>query len=376
MVDVDPIHRASERARALDDDRYALAVAKAQRRRTYGPAGVAVTLGLLVAVGLATAIPLALMSRGVITEASLEWIMPTSMLGTFVVGLVLALVWQNRTPAVARERSSMGQGTASPAQLEREIRRVRLARLGEARLMATQVRGGEGSLDLILGASLVLPTLASAVWFTIAIARGDEPYEPAVWLLWLGGAAGLALIIGLRLRRRYRKRRLVMALERAGRSFAGYRLVSHDHVVAWLNDVWAAPSEHADLYQGTCHGAVAGRLRGYPVLIDVEPDGYSDGDVEIAPRVLVHVAAWVGPAPPPGPAWQEHHAALAGLGLELVLAPEAGLLARARPDLLARVRRQPEALAELGAVVQRLVGLAEAWGAGPAPSARELGPPG
>jgi hypothetical protein len=143
-------------------------------------------------------------------------------------------------------------------------------------------------------------------------------------------------------------------------------------VVAWLNGVWAAPSAYEDLYEGPCHAAVAGHLRGYPVLIDVEPDGYSSEDVELAPRVLVHVAARVGMEPPPGPVWQEHQGVLARAGFELALAPEAGLLARGRPELLARVRRQPEALAELGSVVQRLVGLARACGA--APSDHELAP--
>lgn len=351
-------------------------MARAQRRRAYGPAAVARTLGLLVATGLAVAIPLWLVSRGVITERSLDWIMPTSVLGTFVVGMVLILVWQTRTPTVAREPSPVTAAASTPAELEREIRRVRLARLGEARLLATQVRGSEGSLNIIIGGSLIVPGIAAAAWFSIEIALGHEPYDPMVWLLWGVSTAGLALLVGLRLRRRSRKRRLARALDHAGGSFEGRRLASHDHVVAWLNGVWAAPSAYEDLYEGPYHGAVAGRLRGYPVLVDVEPEGYTHEDGVIPPRVLVHVAALVGTAPPASPAWHEHHAVLARAGFELVLAPEAGLLARGRPETCTRIRRQPEALGELGPVVQRLVGLAEAMGAPPAPRDHELRPRG
>lgn len=372
MIDGEQRRRASGRASELEEDRHALAVARAQRGRAYGPAAVARTLGLVVATGLAVAIPLWLVSRGVITERSLDWVMPTSVMGTFVVGMVLIVVWQSRTPTVAREPSSVTAATSSAVELEREIRRVRLARLGEARLLATQVRSAEGSLDIIIGGSLIVPAIGSAAWFSVEMAMGHEPYDPMVWLLWGMSAAGLALIVGFRVRRRSRKRRLARALDHAGGSFGGRRLASHDHVVAWLNGVWAAPSAYEDLYEGLYHVAVAGRLRGYPVLIDVEPDGYTYEDGVIPPRVLVHVAALVAAAPPVGPVWQEQHAALARAGFELALAPEAGLLARGRPELLARLKRQPEALGELGPVVQRLVGLAEAFGAPPAASVPEL----
>jgi hypothetical protein len=328
----------------------------------------------VVACGVAVAIPLWLVSRGIVDERSLDWIMPCSLLGTFLVGMVLMLVWQDRTPTVAREPSSVTAGTSTPAELEREIRRVRLARLGEARLLATQVRSSAGSLDIIIGGSMLVPAIGSAAWFSVEIARGREPYDPMVWVLWLVSAAGLALIVGFRLRRRSRKRRLARALDRAGGSFEGRRLASHDHVVAWLNGVWAAPSVHEDLYEGPYHAAVAGQLRGYRVLIDVEPEGYSYEDAVVPPRVLVHVAALVGSASPPSPSWQEHQAALARTGFELVLAPEAGLLARGLPELCIRVRRHPEALAELGSVVQRLVSLAQACGAPPAPSDHDLRP--
>jgi hypothetical protein len=372
VSDEEQRRRAPGRASELEDGRHALAVARTQRRRLHGPGAIARTLGLVVACGLATAIPLWLVSRGVVTERSLDWIMPTSLLGTFFIGMVLILVWQGSTPTVAREPSSVRQGTSTAAELEREIRRVRLARLGEARLLATQMRGSAGSLDIIIGAALLVPVMGAAAWFSIQVVRGREPYEPLILVLWLASAAGLALIVGLRLRRRRRRRRLRQALDHAGESFAAHRLASHDHVVAWLNAVWAAPSAYEDLYEGPCHVAVAGDLRGYPVLIDIEPDGYTGEDVDLPPRVLVHIAARVCMQPPSSPVWREHHAALARAGFELALAPEAGLLARGLPELLTRMRRHPEALSELGSVVQRLVGLAEACGAPPA--AREPEP--
>jgi hypothetical protein len=365
---VEPRPPSPARARLLDEERHALGVAQARHRRTYGPGSVAITLLLVLACGLAVAIPLMLVSRGVVEESSLEWLVPTSLLGTFALGTLLAVLWQASTPVVTREAGV--PGPTSAAAVARELRRLRLARLAEERSLATHVRPATRSLDLILGASLLLPAAAGATWFTVEMVRGTEPYEPALAWLWLAIAAGLAVLVGLRLRRHRLRRELQAALERACRPFEARSLPRHDDVVEWLGGVWAAASAHEDLYEGTGHVAIAGRLRGYPVLIDVEPEGYADGEVEIPPRVLVHVAALVGSEPPAW--WHEQQAALDAAGLAITLVPQAGLLARARPEWCARMRREPARLLELGGVVERMVALAEASGAAPAPHATEL----
>jgi len=93
--------------RELEKSREALAVVRAQRERIYGTTGVVAVFGLIFAVCLTIAIPLWLVSRGILAESSLDWIVPTAMLTTYFGGMFAVMMWQHSTPKIPRATSSV-----------------------------------------------------------------------------------------------------------------------------------------------------------------------------------------------------------------------------------------------------------------------------
>jgi hypothetical protein len=139
-------------------------------------------------------------------------------------------------------------------------------------------------------------------------------------------------------------------------------------VVAWLDRHWPAAPGPNDLFKGAIERAIAGAHRGYPVLVDVEPDGYASDDSSIDPRVLLYVAALAPAHLPAGDEIAALSAAIHGAGFEIELLADAGLRARATAPTVKRLRRAPAGLADLAPVVRDLVRLAEACQAAPAPA--------
>jgi hypothetical protein len=349
-----------------------------------------VSLGLLMACGLVAAIPLGLHTAGLLSREALDWLVPILTLGVFFIGLFVGLVWLNRLdPKPSATPDPPSESPEPPTRLSRHLveragrdassegRQLRLAEFAEPRLEYARAasRSVTGSVDLIAFGSVLGPLGIGLVVFTVRQAMGLEKDEPGILALgWLMFVAGTSVLAALRLRRGRRRRALSDALSLLAGDFSGRKLEKFGEALDWLNENWAAPSGHEDLFAGPLHRAVSGILAGYPVLVDVEPDGYSSEDSTYDPYVIVYVTAQL---PAPTPAIQARAeratAAFLAIGFRMEAYVDAGLLARATPERVKDLRRHFGDLSELRAVASELVAFAKACSAPPAlpdPAAR------
>lgn len=269
-----------------------------------------------------------------------------------------------------RERRQAIASERDPGQPMRDERNARLARCAEQRAGTALAfsRSVAGYLDLIVGASLLVPLAGAVVIFGLGMLTGKEPYDPTIWAalaLLIGGGAVLRLF---RQRRRRRQRWLESGLSAvASRWRDGSCLRTQAERLAWMGRYWAAGHRSDDLWTGPVHRAVAGKIRDYPVLIDVEPDGCAGEDVTIEPHIVVYLAA-VAPQDTPGSDLDQGSRQLAAAGFQLELEPEAGLVARATLPTIKQMRRRLGSLDVLTSVVETMIIAARAIGASPAPA--------
>jgi hypothetical protein len=241
--------------------------------------------------------------------------------------------------------------------------------MAERRRPVTDLPSALPYLDLIIGGSLLIPLGFGNVWFSSEMLAGRETYDPLIWLGWAMLVGGTGVLIALRRRTARRRRALQDALARLAPAIGAGRLSDFDEAVEWMNRYWPASHANEDLFRGKIHCALAGRLRRYPVLVDVEPDGYASDNADIDPRVLLYVAAIAPQTLPPGDEIAALSAAIRSAGFEPELLPEAGWRARANRRTVKRLGRAPGELADLAPVMNDLARLAEVCGAAPAPSA-------
>ncbi len=371
-----------DRREALARTQESLVRARKIRRRTYGPAGVVNTFALLGLIVVATGVPIYLAQRGVISAGTANWLIPTAVLSTYVIGLVFVLSWQLDLPGKPANPSldprafdESGHRIAPAAvahalnDVDRELRRTQLTLFAEERREYTEMPSTTRHLDLIIGGSLLGPLGVTAVVCSVLMLLGYETYDPTIWPSWTIFACGTGLLIAWRRRRARRQQTLWRALDRLGREINGRRLPSFDTAVDWMNRVWAAPHHPYDLFKGAIWGTLAASWRGYPVLVDVEPYGYTGEDITIEPRVLVYVAvaALAPPTPSPDGEASALVTSLQRAGFEAHLLNGAGLLARASQPTVKALRKNLEAIGGLAPVVRDLVRMAEAYRIDPAP---------
>jgi hypothetical protein len=348
-----------------------------RRRRNYGLVGTASGVGLVVAVTAAGFGPVYLSERGVLAERTLNWLVPVGMLGTFAVGLGLYWWWYLASGRPGRtagaEFSGPPDGAAvkeALADADREARRLRLARNAVPRLeylrASSQATGGR---PVIMAALITGPLIVGLGWFSVDMAPGHGPGDWTIWLVGLFPVAIIGAFVLWRRRPRRGRQAIEQGLSRLAAYLGGDLLPSLAGTVDWLNRYWAAPSRTGDYYAGPLHCGAAGTALGYPVMVDVEPDGLSDETVTYPPRVVIYVAAVPAPEPAAVPSDNagQLRAAIGDAGFTVETDPDAGLVARATPPTVKALRRGPAKLGNLGPLIGDLAALAAAEGVTPVP---------
>jgi hypothetical protein len=347
-----------------------------RRRRNYGLVGTAWVAGLAIAVTAAGLVPVYLSEHGALAQGTLNWLVPVGMLGTMAAAAGLYIWWYvaaGRPRRIAAERGGPPAAAAVAevlADADREERRLRLARNAAPRLEYLRASSqGTGWRPVIIAAVITGPLIVGLGWFSVAMAPGPVPDDWAIWLLWPlpFALAGAFVLWGRRPRRG--RRAIEQGLDRLAAYLGGDLLPSLAGTVDWLNRYWATPSRPGEYHDGPLHCGAAGTALGYPVMVDVEPDGLSHEMVTYPPRVVIYVAAVPAPEPgavPSGRAGQLR-AAIGDAGFTVETDPDAGLAARATPPAVKALRCNPAELGNLGPLIGNLAALAAAEGVAPAP---------
>jgi hypothetical protein len=243
------------------------------------------------------------------------------------------------------------------ARLE-EFRQERLGMAGLSRYDMTAY------VPFIVGGSLLLPAGGGALAFSIEMLNGNEPYSPAIFLLWAMALAIVAGLAGILFYRRSRRARYERALADLGRQFPLYRVEDAHGLADWLNRHWPAKYDVASLGHGQDLVAASIDALGYPALLNAE---FSSTEHR-APRLHLLLAAHqrTETVHPQARAYvQQALARCRELGFE-VTPSEAGLLAVADEETVRVVRKNPDALHEVATVLGTLAHAARAAGAVPA----------
>lgn len=269
--------------------------------------------------------------------------------------------------ALTPTKTVMMEGLTAAQQ---HIRRSSLERYRAERKGMAQVLGTSAANFLpfiIIGSFFPMIVLTTIVFSWQMFVTGEEPFDPLIFVFWAMSAALVGGLIGFVMYRRAKKAAWRQGLGDIARQFHGNVTNDLTQMVGWLNRYWAAPYPILWLWKGVYFGAASLDVHGYPTLVDVEPHGYQNS---YPARVHVVLAAWVpglseGGSPPP----------LQGRALELrdwlsrsgfdVEPTPGGLLARARPEVISRLRSDPSRAHELAPIIASLAEIAEQIGARP-----------
>ncbi len=259
--------------------------------------------------------------------------------------------------ALIPSRTVIRQGldAARVAHRQAAIARRRAQRISVAR--ATNLGGWNVFMPVVMFGSVIAMLGASAVGFSIQMLTGDEPYSPAIFLLWamtLAVAGGVAQYVS---RRRARKRALAAALADIARQLGGTAFATANERVQWLNAFWAGDYEQQHLIQTYVAGSAGVDVGGYRALVDVDLH-----DSRPPPRLHLLLAAWI-PEYSEGkqPTKRLKDPGLKDLGF-LVYRTQGGLEARAQPPLLDACRKDPGAVHVVVTALSQLAALAQRHG--------------
>lgn len=248
-----------------------------------------------------------------------------------------------------------------------EVQRHRAERRG---MVAAMGRTGANATPYIVLGSFLPMTIGSTVVMAGQLLFGDRP-PPLAGIAVLGGIASLnvSLIALVYAWRSHRRQRIASALADLTRQLGGDPLPGLPGVALWLDAYWAAPYELRYLAAGPYHAAARLTPGGFAALVDVDP--VSSMARHYPPRVHLLVAASMpdDAATRSSPEVGASRQWLERAGFAVTIAPT-GVLARAEGRTLAHLRKNPEALHVLAAVLTTLVGLTRALGGepvGPAP---------
>ncbi len=245
---------------------------------------------------------------------------------------------------------------ARKAQMER----YRLERKGMANVQGYNV---SNLLPFILAGSFLLPLGGSAVMISIQMLRGAEPYNPAIFLLWVLTFALAGGLFGFHHLRKQKRAAFTEALGHVLHQFPGCLHDRVDVVVSWLNQFWSARYQTQFLMTGPYAMLAWVNARGFPAFLYVDP---VSGGQHHSPKLHLLLAAWPRPSRQVDQASANaHRARLAQIGFE-VSETEAGLMAIADRETQKRAARRPATLHELTPAVFTLTLLAEARGLEPA----------
>lgn len=215
------------------------------------------------------------------------------------------------------------------------------------------VEGNETFFGLIFLApgALVLLTLFSHGWL-----RDEAVYDGGklFWILLIVEVVGTGIVLALRGQRLGRLERRRRAFQHLASEIASGKLLDFCGAMRWLNHNWPAPTSPADLHASRDEHAVSGQVRGYRVLIDIEPHGSSDDAGAIPPRAVVVLAAPLPERFNHSPTAADLRAELTRLGFELECHDDAGLLARATEAGWAAFQTDPPQLQDLPLIADQL----------------------
>jgi hypothetical protein len=250
-----------------------------------------------------------------------------------------------------------GVDAAALARHRAQLEKYRHERAGHA---AIQRYNMSNYLPFIVVGSFAPMLGLSAIAFTWSVVSGEEPFHPGLVILWMAVIALLAGLKGFASYRRNRRAAFRNALADLTRQFGGSVFDQLKDNVAWLNRHWAGPYDVADLVASPYAVSAAISVRGCPVLIDLDATAPAQHQ---HPRLNLLLAAVL--TNDAGNDGQRRNAAKRRLhaGGFTVTVNEAGLLATARKELLASIRKTPGLLHEVAPAVVALADYADAMGA-------------
>jgi uncharacterized Zn finger protein (UPF0148 family) len=272
--------------------------------------------------------------------------------------------------ALAPTHTIMAQGLSAAHQARRRalLERYRAERRGMAQVLSYNVANYVPFL--VMGS--LLPTIGfGALAFTWQMfVTGEEPFHPAIFVLWAMLAAVVGVPIAFFAYRVAQRRSIHEAMSDLARQFRGVVSRRRDDLVRWLNQYWAAEYETTWLYDGVYFHAAALEVVGFDTLVDFEPHGYRYRGSGYPARLHLVLAAFVpgvtdgGGGPRSDARTQQLQGWLATSGFELTVC-EGGLLAQANPQLVKRVRKDPSSLHELAPILHAMAEIAARIGAAP-----------
>jgi hypothetical protein len=244
------------------------------------------------------------------------------------------------------------------ARLE-EFRQERLGMAGLSRYDMTAY------VPFIVGGSLLMPAGGGALAFSVQMATGEEPYSPAIFLLWAVALAIAGTLVGILLYRRSRRQRYERALADLGRQFPLHPLADANGLADWLNRHWPDKYDVAALGHGPHLVAAAISALGYPALLNADLGSTEHREPRL--HVLLSAHQRTGHVPHAEAAAYVERALswCRELGFRITRS-DAGLLAVADEEAVRTVRKSPEALHELAPLLATLANAARASGAVPA----------
>ena len=413
-LDPETMHALEEYRDAVDDQleqvRKERAVVAAwerstdQIRRGTKLSGYLLAFGVLVGIPLATIlIGIALIQQGVIAKENSLYVNYMAMGATGIAITLYCLLYfarrQRRTKAPEPARSTLrcpecgadnqlepGQQVESCAHCSaalmptstvrdegidlarKEARRAALDKYRAERAGYAALRGvGLGPVAVIwfIGGSFLLMVGGGTLVFSWLMLTGEEPYSPAIFVMW-GATVALVtgMVVAVRTIRR-RQQRTRRAVDGLARSLGGRGLDGLAAAVGWMNEHWAGPRDPYELMPGNYYAVGELSLGGFPILVDVNPTAASQHHRAYS---VILVACDVpigegGTRPQFDEAAREIERRISAAGYDVEI-NEAGLIARAGEDVIPGLK-QPENIAALAEPIADLARLAAALGATP-----------
>ncbi|MBN2802450.1 MAG: hypothetical protein JXR91_05115 [Deltaproteobacteria bacterium] len=194
----------------------------------------------------------------------------------------------------------------------------------------------------MIGGSFLLMMSGGTIGFSYQMATGDEPYHPAVLMLWIitfglaGGMVAATKYI------KAKKQNSKTAMDELAMAFGGEVLEDISAAVTWFNRYWISPIHHYYMFPGSYYSAAQMNIAGFPIFVDINPVAASQHHKAYASILLAaHIPGITEnqtTAPPiPKPAEQIiQRLEAAGFTIKLT---EAGIEARADKYLLKNLKK-------------------------------------